>query len=36
MPAVFITKDTNLRIRADALGLHAEDYDIERGETRKL
>ena len=29
VPAVFVTKDTNLRIRADALGLHAEDYDIE-------
>ncbi len=29
LPAVFVTKDTNLRIRADALGLHAEDYDLE-------
>jgi PhoH-like ATPase len=29
VPAVFVTKDTNLRIRADALGLHAEDYDVE-------
>jgi PhoH-like ATPase len=28
-PTVFVTKDTNLRIRADALGLHAEDYDVE-------
>jgi len=28
-PVVFVTKDTNLRIRADALGLHAEDYDVE-------
>ncbi|WP_242394035.1 PhoH family protein [Anaeromyxobacter oryzisoli] len=28
-PSVFVTKDTNLRIRADALGLHAEDYDVE-------
>jgi PhoH-like ATPase len=28
-PAVFVSKDTNLRIRADALGLHAEDYDVE-------
>lgn len=26
-PVVFVTKDTNLRIRADALGLYAEDYD---------
>lgn len=24
---VFVTQDTNLRIRADAVGLHAEDYD---------
>jgi PhoH-like ATPase len=29
LPVVFVTKDTNLRIRADALGLHAEDYDVE-------
>ena len=29
LPTVFVTKDTNLRIRADALGLHAEDYDVE-------
>jgi PhoH-like ATPase len=28
-PAVFVSKDTNLRIRADALGLHAEDYDVK-------
>jgi PhoH-like ATPase len=28
-PTVFVTKDTNLRIRADALGLHAADYDVE-------
>jgi PhoH-like ATPase len=28
-PCVFVSKDTNLRIRADALGLHAEDYDVE-------
>ena len=27
---VFVTKDANLRIRADALGLVAEDYDAER------
>lgn len=26
-PVIFLTKDTNLRIRADALGLHAEDYE---------
>jgi PhoH-like ATPase len=35
-PAVFITKDTNLRIRADALGLIAEDYDAERVEITEL
>lgn len=29
VPTVFVTKDTNLRIRADALGLRAEDYDVE-------
>jgi PhoH-like ATPase len=29
VPCVFVSKDTNLRIRADALGLHAEDYDVE-------
>lgn len=34
--AVFITKDTNLRIRADALGLIAEDYDTERVELSEL
>ncbi len=32
VPAIFVTKDTNLRIRADALGLTAEDYDAERVE----
>lgn len=26
-PVIFVTKDTNLRIRADALGLHAVDYE---------
>ena len=36
MQAVFITKDTNLRIRADALGLRAEDYDTERVEISEL
>ncbi|HZH02679.1 MAG TPA: PIN domain-containing protein, partial [Myxococcaceae bacterium] len=35
-PAVFITKDTNLRIRADALGLTAADYDTERAEISEL
>ena len=35
-PLTFITKDTNLRIRADALGLHAEDYDRERIDVSEL
>lgn len=34
--AVFITKDTNLRIRADALGLSAQDFDTERVEITDL
>ncbi len=28
-PCIFITKDTNLRIRADALGLHTENYEAD-------
>jgi PhoH-like ATPase len=36
VPTVFITKDTNLRIRADALGLLAEDYEPERVELSDL
>ena len=35
-PAFFITKDVALRIRADALGLIAEDYDAERSEISEL
>ena len=34
--AVFITKDTSLRIRADALGLVSEDYDAQRVEISEL
>jgi len=30
VPTILVTKDVNLRIRADALGLVAEDYDVER------
>lgn len=26
-PVVFVSKDTNLRVRADTLGLHTEDYE---------
>ncbi|MBX5483133.1 MAG: PhoH family protein [Myxococcaceae bacterium] len=33
---LFITKDTNLRIRADALGLQAQDFDTERVEITEL
>jgi PhoH-like ATPase len=33
---VFITKDTNLRIRADALGLLAQDFEPERVEISDL
>lgn len=33
---VFITKDTNLRIRADAVGVATEDYEPEHIEVRDL
>jgi PhoH-like ATPase len=33
---VFITKDTNLRIRADAMGIQAEDFEPERIEVAEL
>jgi len=29
LPVVLVTKDTNLRIKADALGLRAEDYESD-------
>ena len=29
-PVVFVTKDTNLRIKADAIGLTAEDYESDK------
>lgn len=29
-PVVLVTKDTNLRIKADAVGLRAEDYESDR------
>jgi PhoH-like ATPase len=35
-PRTLVTKDVNLRIRADALGLSAEDYDVERVEITEL
>jgi PhoH-like ATPase len=36
VPAIMVTKDVNLRIRADALGLHAEDYDVEKIQIEEL
>jgi len=30
LATIFVTLDTNLRIRANALGLEAEDYDVDR------
>lgn len=30
VPAIIVTKDINLRIKADALGLQAEDYETDR------
>jgi len=35
-PVTFVTKDVNLRIRADALGLHAEDYDRQEIDMAEL
>jgi PhoH-like ATPase len=36
IPTILVTKDVNLRIRADALGLRAEDYDVERIDIEEL
>jgi len=36
IPVVFVTKDTNLRIRAEALGLRAVDYDRQRKDVSEL
>ena len=30
MPVIFVSKDVNLRIRADALGLKVEDYEADK------
>ena len=30
IPTILVTKDINLRIKADALGLEAEDYETDR------
>lgn len=35
-PTIFVTKDVNLRIRADALGLVAADYEHDRTEIDEL
>lgn len=36
IPVVFVTKDTNLRIRAEALGLRAVDYDRQRKDVSEI
>ncbi len=35
-PVIFVTKDTNLRIKADALGLVAEDFESDKVEIQDL
>jgi PhoH-like ATPase len=35
-PTILVTKDVNLRIRADALGLKAEEYDAEKIDIEEL
>jgi PhoH-like ATPase len=35
-PTILVTKDVNLRIRADALGLTAEEYDAEKIDIEEL
>ena len=35
-PVVVVTKDTNLRIKADALGITAEDYESDRVDIEEL
>ncbi|RNC67591.1 MAG: PhoH family protein [Desulfuromonadales bacterium] len=35
-PVIFVTKDTNLRIKADALGLKAEDYESDKVDIQEL
>jgi PhoH-like ATPase len=35
-PVIFVTKDTNLRIKADALGLNAEDYESDKVDIEEL
>ncbi len=33
---IFVTKDTNLRIRSEAVGLRSEDYEADKQETDEL
>src|SRR6185369_14645459 len=33
---IFVTKDTNLRIKADAIGLAAEDYESDKVDIQDL
>jgi PhoH-like ATPase len=35
-PVIFVTKDTNLRIKADAIGLKAEDYESDKVDISEL
>jgi len=35
-PVVFVTKDTNLRIKADAVGLDAQDYESDKVSIEEL
>ncbi|GLI36689.1 PhoH family protein [Geobacter hydrogenophilus] len=35
-PVVFVTKDTNLRIKSDAIGLKAEDYESDKVDIEEL
>jgi PhoH-like ATPase len=36
LPTILVTKDINLRIKADALGLQAEDYETDRVHLKDL
>lgn len=35
-PVVLVSKDTNLRIKADALGLNTQDYEIDKVDVKEL
>ena len=35
-PVVLVSKDTNLRIKADALGLNSQDYEIDKVDFKDL